>query len=128
MRSLMVRALLAPVMCCALGAQDSQEAPSAAPWTPVLELGSQGLHLQARLVQVDGVPCVQFRNQGKSAIHFQAWVDGVQTREQGLASPRIHLNLHQRSAFIPLPAGVVHPTFKVGLIRSGADRGDWTLE
>ncbi len=116
MRPFLLAALLGPALLA--------QAPTS--WFPVLQ--ADPAHVEARVVQVDGVPCVQYRNQGKAAVHFQAWVDGVQTREQGLASPRIHLNLHQRSAFIPLPAGVVHPTFKVGLIRSGADRGAWALE
>ena len=89
-------------------------------WSQVLLLPQAHVLVQARVVTVDGNPCLQFRNEGQDPVHFHFGVNGADP----YTSPRVHLNVHKRSPYLPLPAGVSVQALKLALVRAGSDQGD----
>ena len=93
------------------------QAPSG--WFQLLPKPQGHVLVQARLVTVDENPCLQFRNDGQEQINFYFSVKG----EDPFTNPRVHLNAHKRSPFLPLPAGATGRTVKLTMVRVGQDQG-----
>lgn len=94
-------------------------AQSPSDWFQLLHKPQDHVLVQARLVTVDENPCLQFRNDGQEQINFYFSVKG----EDPFTNPRVHLNAHKRSPFLPLPAGATGRTVKLTLVRVGQDQG-----
>ncbi len=93
------------------------QAPSA--WSQVLLRPQDQVHIQARVVTLDGVSHLQFRNEGQDQVNFYYSVNG----EDPFTNPRLRLKAHKRSPYIPLPAGATVQTMKFVLLRIGPDQG-----
>lgn len=113
------RLYLTPVFLMALSAPALvAQAPSA--WFQVLHRPQDKVLVQARVVTVDGSPCIQFRNEGQDAINFSFSFNG----EDPFTNPRIHINAHKRSPFLSLPVGVSGSNVnKLFMLRIGPDQG-----
>jgi len=115
MRTKLFSALAALVFVSGAQAQ----VPFNATWFNVLHRPQ--VHVRARIVDVDGQPFVQFRNQGPDQVHFQFGVN----EEDPMRNPRVHLKAHKRSAFLPLPVEATSPVLKLTLVRVGMDEGEF---
>lgn len=93
------------------------QAPPA--WSEALNRPSDNVHVQARLLTVDGKPCIQFHNAGPVQVSFHYAMNG----RNALHNPRVHLNANKDSACIPLPAGTTVSTLKLTFLRKGPDQG-----
>lgn len=95
------------------------QAPISASWSGVLHRPLDHVLVQARVVTFEGSQYLQFRNEGQDQINFHFSFNG----EDPYTNPRIHINAHKRSPFLPLPTGVSGSNLKFVMLRTGRDQG-----